>query len=129
MARLLLSLLAAAALASVYADDCGSHRTCRDCPAGCTFISRWDSTGWHCIDDDDVDRDNMLVMDSVDCSTCAINPDTHQPPPSCSKCNQMICGWCGVSDSSGVCMSDSDGNKAFCGDNQNSWTGSMDDCP
>ena len=112
--------------------DCGSATKCGDCEAGCTWINRWDSTGWHCIDSDDVDKDHMLVMDYVDCDSCALDPDTKYPPATCAKCNQQICGWCAAS-SSGTCMTDNDKNKQICEwsvpGHYGTWTGSMDDCP
>ena len=123
----LLLLLAAGSAAAD--DSCGSATKCGDCAAGCTWINRWDSTGWHCIDDSKVDKDNMLVMEYTDCSSCAVDPDTHYPPATCAKCNQRICGWCDGS-WGGTCMTDSDKNSGICSSHSGtSWTGSMDDCP
>lgn len=104
------------------ADDCSTYTSCGDCPAGCTWADKWDSTGWHCFANEDVQSD-WLVMDSTDCMDCAQKSMT-----SCDKCNKDICGWCGGSHSN-TCMSDSDKNAGICKGKGQTWTGSMDDCP
>ena len=105
------------------ADDCSTYTSCQSCSAGCTWANKWDSTGWHCFADGDVEKD-WLVMDSVDCMDCA-QPDEGK---SCDKCNKKICGWCG-GDRSDTCMSDNDSNEGLCQDKDQTWTGSSDDCP
>lgn len=120
--KFLRSLSLALLAVGAAADDCSSYTSCTDCPAGCTWINRWDSTGWHCIDDNNVDTDSMLITDSTDCD-CLKDPDTSYPYKTCDKCNQNICGWCPY-----TCMADTDQNKKICNKNSLRWTGSMDDC-
>ena len=49
-----LCVLALHALGVAANDDCDEAYTCATCPAGCTWIDRWDSTGWHCIENSQV---------------------------------------------------------------------------
>lgn len=106
-----------------HAQSCGANRKCDDCTAGCDWINRWDSTGWHCIDDDNFDNSKMGVISFGLCQVCS-------GKRTCAECNSATCGWCkSPSGDDAACLEDSDENKAFCKSKGYEYTGMMDDCP
>ena len=108
-------LLITGLVARASAQDCGSYRSCGDCPAGCTWINRWDSTGWHCVDEDSIDKSQVEHIDFTDCNSCS-------GKRTCSDCNQGMCGWCN-GPYANVCLTDDDDNKKICTHHGADYTG------